>query len=562
MNGRAWIAALALLAACQTYRPPPAPDAGVTLFHNGRIYLGDPAWSQVEALLVEDGRVRAAGTRAELERLVPAGRLVDLGGAIAVPGLQDAHAHLEGFGASLESVDLRGVASYEELVARVAAQAARQPAGSWVLGRGWDQNLWPGGGFPHHQALSERVPDHPVRLERVDGHAVLANARALELAGLAGPQSSEAVPGGRILLDERREPTGVLVDAATALVEQHEPEPDRATRERRILRAQDALLAVGLTAVHDMGVSPSTLEILEDLRAAGRLKLRVIAYLAGNAGLSQDVLARYPLEPDAGDLLSVPGVKLVADGALGSRGAALLEGYSDEPANQGLLLLPEATLRERIATCAKAGLQPAIHAIGDRANRVVLDLYEERVERGGGFRKLRPRIEHAQVVAPEDWARFAALGVVPSMQPTHCTSDMPWAPARLGAERVAGAYAWRRLAPDPAALAFGSDLPVERPHPLEGLYAALTRRGRDGEPAGGFPPMDQALDARAALAAFTSGAAWAAHQEQRRGRLVPGYACDMTVIDVDPLVDAPQKLLSARVLLTVVNGRVVHRSFR
>jgi len=541
--------------------PPPEPLPDATLVYDGRIYLGAPDWRAVDALLVHDGRVVAAGGVKRLEAMAQGKslRTLKLGGAVALPGLQDAHGHLEGLGAALESVDLRGVASYDALIDLVAAQAARQPPGTWVEGRGWDQNLWPDPAFPDHAALSARVPDHPVLLTRVDGHAALVNAAALHVAGLDGEGVAEdVVAGGRVLVDERGRATGVLIDAAVELVSGHLPAPSDAVRVRRILRAQERLLAVGLTAVHDMGVDLATVLLLEQLRAEGRLRLRVVAYLSGNDRLTPQMLEGFPLPPDHGDVLAVAGVKLYADGALGSRGAALLEDYADDPGDRGLTLLTQEQLRDRLAVCAAAGMQPAIHAIGDRANRMVLDAIEEQERRTPAFAALRPRVEHAQVVAPADWSRFAALGVVPSMQPTHCTSDMPWAPQRLGPGRLAGAYAWRRLAPDPAVLAFGSDFPVEAPDPLPGLWAAVTRRGTDGRPGPrGYPDADQRLDLRAALGAFTAGAARAAHQEGRRGRLAPGYACDLTVLDMDPLTDGAEALLHAHVSMTVINGEVV-----
>ena len=549
------------LSACRSEQPKaPRPLGDATLFYDGRIYLGSPGWEPVEAVLARAGRVVATGTVERLEAMADPRSLrrVSLAGGVAVPGLQDAHGHLEGYGAALETVDLRGAASYAEVIERVAAAAAEVPAGTWITGRGWDQNLWEEKAFPQHGPLSERVPDHPVFLRRIDGHAALANARALEIAGLDGVGlDPHPVQGGQLRLDDQGRAAGVLVDAAMGLISAHLDAPDEATRVRRLLLAQEALLADGLTAVHDMGVSISTVLLLERLRASGQLKLRMVEYLSGGAGLTPTVLKGFPLEPDAADRLAVIGVKLYADGALGSRGAALLDEYADDPGNRGLMMSSPEELADRISILAAAGLQPAVHAIGDRGNRVVLDAYERELRRNPDFAHLRPRIEHAQVVSALDWARFADLGVVPSMQPTHCTSDMPWAPERLGPERVSGAYAWRRLAPDASALAFGSDFPVEDPDPLEGLHAAVTRQGRDGRPEGGFPDRMHRLSMGEALAGFTSGAAHAAHQEDRRGRLAPGYFADLTVIDRDPFEVPPEDLLRAEVILTVINGEVV-----
>jgi predicted amidohydrolase YtcJ len=308
-----------------------------------------------------------------------------------------------------------------------------------------------------------------------------------------------------------------------------------------------------------MGTSRPMLALLQDLRASGDLSLRVVAYLETSGDLDKKSLAGFPMAPDPRDVLSVPGVKIYADGALGSRGAALLEPYSDAPTDRGLLILTEEELSTRLALVTRAGLQPAVHAIGDRANRIVLDCYERLSIAVPGFRDLRPRIEHAQVVAPKDWQRFPALGVVPSMQPTHATSDMAWVVARLGPERARGAYAWRGRAPARRRRARGRAIPGGQPDPLHGLYAARTRAKADGRQDEALLP-EQRLDGAAALAGFTSGAAWAARQDDRRGKLLPGYACDLTVLGVDPTSCAPAELLADAVRMTVGNGRVVWRA--
>lgn len=549
--------ALALLA------DPPQEAPGATLFHGGDIYVAAEG-PVVEALLVRDGRVLAAGPEARLRsRLGGHGvsteslRTVDLGGAVAVPGLADGHGHLEGYGDFLESVDLRGVTSFGELIRRVAAQAERQPPGTWIQGRGWDQNLWAGKSMPHHDDLSTAVPEHPVFLTRVDGHAALVNARALRRAGLVGEiRDPLRVQGGEILLDAQGEASGVLVDTAMGIVTRRIPGPTLEDRKRRLVLAQDALLAEGIVCVHDMGLSPSTVTILQDLIERDRFQLRVIAYLRGNALLPQDVLEAYPADLAGGDQLRVVGVKLMIDGALGSRGADLLEDYADREGHTGLSRYSKETLQELVEAYAAAGLQPATHAIGDRGNRLVLDAFEDAMIRVPGLRDLRPRIEHAQIVHRDDWARFSILGVIPSVQPTHCTSDMRWVPDRIGFDRVPGAYAWRRLAPDVDVLAFGSDFPVERPNPLAGLYAARTRSDAAGLPEGGFL-ADQRMSGTEALHGFTEGCAYAAHEETSRGKLAVGYAADMTVLDFDPVRCDPAELLDGRVLMTVIDGQVV-----
>ncbi len=554
-----WIPAiLLLLAACA------APTSRPVLVCNGTIYLGAVGsaqhWPKVEALLLRDGRVSAAGSRAELEALAPEHEVLNLRGKTAIPGLQDAHGHFEALGAALESVDLRGCASFAELVERVRVRASQTAPGTWIEGRGWDQNLWNPAAFPHHATLSAATPSHPVVLQRVDGHALLANESAMRAAGVAGVRSDESVgEGGRILLDAQGFPTGVFIDAACELVQRAVPPPTRAQRRERFLRAQSELLSLGLTAIHDMGIDREGFEILRDLAARGELRIRAVEYLSGDAALSSERLAGLPTARDPDDLLSLVGVKLYADGALGSRGAALLEPYHDDPTHRGLTLLSEEELARAIAVCADHRLQPAVHAIGDRANRAVLDAYASRMRSDAGFRELRPRIEHAQVVAPEDWPRFEELGVIASMQPTHATSDMPWAPARLGEQRIAGAYAWRRLCPDPTRLAFGSDFPVESPDPRAGIYSAVTCADPDGRPSEGFRP-DQRLTLPEALSTFTAGAAYAARQDDCRGRLLPGFAADITVLRRDPF-EVPVALWRTEpVLATLVNGEVVYDS--
>ena len=567
----------ALLTACQSAGAPGATSledgaAGEpvlydqVLYENGRIWLDAMAADHVHAMLVADGHVLAIGSEAQRlagsHRMLASMRRVDLGGAVVVPGLQDAHGHVANLGELLETLDLSACTSFEEVVALVAAEAGQRPRGEWIVGRGWDQTRWPGGDFPHHAALSAASPDHPVYLRRVDGHAALANAHALRLAGLLGASGAQApvVPdpeGGVVHRDEDGAPTGVLIDAAMGLVGELRPEPSREEIRRRLLAAQEALVGAGLVAVHDMSLAPAVLAEQRRLEREGLWKLRVLGYLWANDGMTAEI-ARSPGATDADPhaKIRVRGAKLMLDGALGSRGAALFEDYHDAPGVRGHLLMEPSAFAQLLDAVVEAGLQPAVHAIGDQANRVLLDAYADRIARDPSFVRMRPRVEHAQVVSPQDLRRFEALGVVLSMQPTHATSDMRWAEARLGPERVRGAYAWRRLAEDPATLAFGSDFPVERYAPLEGLYAARTRRDREGNPLGGWF-ADQRLSAREALAAFTSGAARAVGEESLRGHLRPGAAADFTVLDVDPVNDAAEALLSARVLRTVIDGETV-----
>lgn len=542
---------------------PSVPGAKrATLYRGGTIELNDGKGTTAEALLSLDGWVIAVGTVEKLRRL-PDGKQaieVDIRGQTAVPGLQDAHGHMGLFGASLESVDLRGCASFDELVARVAERAAHAREGAWILGQGWDQDLWPDKAFPVHTLLSDATHANPVYLVRVDEHAALVNRAAMVAAKLDKVHRAEPqVTGGRVLMDRDMRPTGVLVDRGMDLVQKLIPKPTRGQIETRILAAQEKLLPLGLTCVHDMGVTRQELDVYEKLRASGQLRLRIVAYLAGTEELTDEMVAGLPLAPDERDMLSCPGVKLIADGALGSRGAALLLDYADAPGERGHMILDTAALSARIALCQKYGLQPAVHAIGDLANRTVLNVYQTLLTVYPEAIELRPRVEHAQVVSLRDWARFPGLGVIPSMQPVHAVSDAPWAIDRLGRDRARGAYAWRALAPELGRLAFGSDFPVESPDPLAGLFAARMRSS-PGDAPDKVLPADQSLDGIAALAGFTSGAAYAAHQDERRGRLLPGYATDMTVLTIDPVTCAASDLTKAKVTMTVINGEVVWRA--
>ncbi|MEZ5989166.1 MAG: amidohydrolase [Planctomycetota bacterium] len=499
------------------------------------------------AIAIQGDRILAVTDRVGVLRFRGAAtRIREYPGAHAFPGLVDAHGHLLGLGASLEELALGDLRDLHDLVARVAATAASRPKGSWILGRGWDQNRWPDKAMPDHHELSLAVPDHPVLLTRVDGHAVLANAKALALAGIDARTPDP--DGGRILRDGAGEPTGVLVDYATSLVARLVPPTGLERVDARLLAAQEHLLSLGLTRVHDAGIGPIVRRRLEALRDAGAWTLGVYGMLTPPAGGLPD-LDESP--PEA--LLRFRAVKLYADGALGSRGAALLAPYADEPGTSGLLVTPPEELLARIREARAKGYQPCVHAIGDRANRIVLEAYREVY--GAGLAKARPRIEHVQVLAPEDLEAFPATGVVASMQPTHLTSDMPWAPARLGPARIAGAYAFRTLADAGAPLAFGSDFPVEPASPFEGLFAAVTTvPPRD--PRGAPLRPDQRMPRLGALRAFVLGPAFAAFEEDVRGRVRGGWVADLTIVDRDLVTVPDEALLGTLVLATVVAGRL------
>jgi predicted amidohydrolase YtcJ len=420
------------------------------------------------------------------------------------------------------------------------------PKGEWVLGRGWDQNDWADQAMPVHRTLSTAIPDHPVWLTRVDGHAGLANAAALAAAGIT--RDTKTAGGGEVLFDADGEPTGVLVDQAMDAIRL--PALTSAQLRERLLAAHDACLQHGLTCVHDAGVSRAVLDTMVALHAEGRWHLRTYVLLDPN---ERELIERGVWQTKDSCLV-VRAVKAYADGALGSRGAVLLEPYSDRPAWKGLLLNTTAGIRELAQLCADHGMQLCVHAIGDAANRAVLDAYEA-VQCDGPFFARRFRIEHAQVVADSDFARFDALGVLPSMQPTHLTSDMPWATARLGPERVQRAYAWRRFHRLGVVVPFGSDFPVESVDPRRGIYAAVTTRSLAG---GDALRPDQRLSREQALRGFTLHAAFAMFAEQKLGTIEPGKFADFTVFDRDLLTCSDAELLQAKVLLTVIGGQVVY----
>ena len=540
---------LAALLAAGACSQAPAPRCG-RLFVDGVVHTGRGV--ERAAVAVTDGRIAAVVPEAEVGPWrQAAGEVVDLHGAHVYPGFTESHGHYAGYGMALEQVDLGGAASYEEVIERVRAAAAALPAGSWVMGRGWDQNLWPDKAFPTQAKLSAAVPDHPVLLRRVDGHAVLTNAAGLAAAGITAATPEPA--GGRIFREPDGSPTGVLVDTAAALVERVIPAETAADIERRVLLAGRKLTELGFTEIHDAGTSRATLRVLRRLESEHRLPLRVYVMLDGtDDGLLDAELPAGPsTSPDG--MLTVRAVKLYADGALGSRGAWLSAPYSDDPSTSGTEVTSEARLAEVVGRAGEAGFQPCIHAIGDAAVTRVLDIFQR--ELGDRSRELRPRVEHAQIVRPEDVPRFAAIGAIASVQPTHCTSDMPWAPSRLAQARVAWSYRWRSLLDAGARLCFGSDVPVENPDPRRTLWSAVTRRPEDGAgPAGGWNPAER-LTRHEAVEGYTSWAAYAAFEESRRGAVAPGYAADLTIFDRDLEAGTPEEARQAVVLRTVVAGR-------
>ena len=517
------------------------------------------AGAPARALAVQGNRVAFVGDSARAAAWIgPGTHVVDLHGGTIVPGLVDAHFHLHNLGMSLRMIDLVGTTSWREVVDRVVAAAATPTAGEWVIGRGWDQNDWETKAFPTSAAIDSLLPGRPVFIERVDGHAALASAAALQRAGIgAGTPDPE---GGRILRDSVGRPTGVLIDRATDAVRAIVPPPTAAEEESVLALAMRTCAAAGLSGVHDVQSSAATIAALERMDAGARLPIRVYAFIdADDPGLLR-VLEAGPRMPAGGGHLTVRGMKIELDGALGSRGAALLAPYADEPGRSGHLRFDEQEFARLVGLAWSRGFQVATHAIGDRANRLALDTYEAQGGAGGGalgVAERRPRIEHAQVIAPEDVPRFGRLGVIASMQPTHATSDMYWAEDRVGPARLAGAYAWRSLLASGARLALGSDCPVESHDPRLGLYAAITRQDAKRWPEGGWRPRER-LTALEALEGFTKGAAFASFEENRLGTLEIGREADFVLLSANPLAIDAAEIPRLRVLGTWVAGALVH----
>lgn len=538
-----------------TLAAPLAAQPADLIVVNARVYTADDARPLAEAFAVRDGKVAFVGSSREARALGgPSTRVVDLDGRTVIPGMVDAHAHYGGLAQTLSTVDLMGVPSYDELIARVRARAAALPKGTWVQGRGWDQNQWADGQFPTHEALSAAVPDHPVYLTRVDGHAALVNTAAMRAANLT--RATRDPSGGRILKSATGEPTGVLIDRAQGLVSRVIPPQTREDTRRALLEAQRVMHRWGLTGVHDAGAGRAMIELYEEMARAGELDLRLYAMIADDSAAIAHFMTLGPRSSLHNGRLWVRSIKLYSDGALGSRGAALLEPYSDDPGNSGLLISPLEHIRDVAERALQRGFQVNSHAIGDRGNRIVLDAYEQALDRVPRADH-RFRIEHAQILHYSDIPRFAQLGVIPSMQASHQTSDMYWAGKRLGPERLLGAYAWRSLLNTGVIIPNGSDFPVEYVNPLISFHAAIARQDANDYPVGGWYP-DQRMTRDEALKSMTLWPAYSAFQEDELGSITVGKHADFVVLDQDIMRVPAELVLETQVLSTWVGGRVVH----
>ena len=547
---------LALLALSVTAQAQP------TVLHNATIYTVDPAQPTAEALAFEDGEILAVGSEVDVLAAYPGARRLDAEGRTVVPGLIDAHAHLMNLGTLLMQANLVGTVSKTDVVERLQRYAVTLPDSVWLIGRGWDQNDWEVQDFPTAADLDAAFPDRPVLLERIDGHAQWANTAALRAAGIDPDAPAPAdPPGGSFLRTDDGRPTGVLIDNAEEVVLAVIPPTPEAVLQQRMEAALAETARHGLTGIHDAGYDSGRIDLrLFALYQAavdvGAFPLRLYAMIGGE-GAAFDYFCEQGALVDYGGRLTIRSVKVYLDGALGSRGAALIEPYSDDPGNSGLTRLPFEDLAPLAARAMRCGLQVNTHAIGDRANRVVLDAYEAAIaETGGG--PGRHRIEHAQiVVTPDDIARFAPLGIIASMQPTHATSDMPWAEDRVGPDRIEGAYAWRTFLDSGARLALGSDFPVERVSPLLGFYAAVTRQDAEQKPDGGWFP-DQRLTRAEALRGFTLDAAYAAFMEDEVGSLEVGKRADFVVLSRDIMTVPAPEILETDVVATFLDGAAIY----
>jgi predicted amidohydrolase YtcJ len=526
------------------------------LLLNARVVTMNEKQPTAQAIAIRADRIAWVGSNDEAKRLYPkAARTIDLHGATILPGIIDAHTHLIDLGQSLVRLNLKDAATEKEMVERVKQRVASAAPNEWILGWGWDEGKW-ASNYPSNRALSDVSPNNPVFLVGLHTFAAWANKRALELAGIT--RDTQDPENGKILRDEKTgEPTGILLNRAQALIEKHIPPMTLVQMKRAIQLAARECVRNGLTSVQEAKVTPIMIQAFRELVQEDRMPIRIYAMLDGaDKNLVDEWLKRGP-EIDPRHQLTVRSFKLFADGALGSRGAALLEPYTDAPQTKGVMTTPQSEVYSLTLRSLQHGFQVCTHAIGDAANRAVLDAYAQASHDTPEARDPRLRIEHAQVLAPEDIPRFVKLGVIASMQPTHCTSDMPWAEKRLGPQRVKGEYAWRSVKDTGAHLPLSSDFPGETLNPFHGIYAAITRQDAEGNPPGGWYP-EQRLTIDEALRGYTVEAAYAEFEGSAKGSIETGKLADLTVISKDITKLPPKELLSIRVLKTFVGGKTVY----
>jgi predicted amidohydrolase YtcJ len=544
----------------------PAPQAPADLvLTNGKVVTVDDKQPEARAVAVRAGRIVAVGTEKDIRRFIgPSTQVVDLKGALAIPGIIDSHGHFTGLGAAKMILDLTKARSWDEIVAMVREAARTAKPGQWIQGRGWHQEKWDKvpepniDGLPYHDALSQAAPSNPVLLEHASGHSSLANAKAMELSGITAKTPDPK--GGQIIRDAKGNPIGAFLENAQGLIRVREakltPEEALAKERREVELAVAECLKQGVTTFHDAGASFQTIELYKRMAEEGTLGVRLYVMLGETNRALAARGAAYRMIGAADNHLTVRSIKRFMDGALGSHGAWLLEPYADLPGSTGLNTDPLPDIRETAKFAIENGFQVCIHAIGDRANREVLDIYEEAFRSHPDKKDARWRIEHAQHLSPADIPRFGRLGVIASMQAVHCTSDGPWVVKRLGEKRAEeGAYVWRKLIDSGAVIANGTDVPVEPVDPMPGFYAAMTRRMKDGT---AFFPEEK-MSRTEALRAYTINGAFAAFEEGIKGSLTPGKLGDITVLSKDILTCPEEEIRSAEVLYTIVGGKILYR---
>jgi predicted amidohydrolase YtcJ len=548
-----------LIAACCAASGTLAETAD-TVFINGNVHTGNQRTSHAEAIAVKAGRFVFVGSNADAKTLQKtATRVIDLGGKTVVPGLTDSHCHIFGIGEREMNLNLEGANSLEDFLTRVRERAAKTEHGKWITGRGWIETFWQPPQFPNRSDLDEIAPNNPVFLTRADGHAAIANSVALSMARIE--KNTQNPFGGEILKDKQTgEPTGILLDHAQELVAKSIPKPTEAEREKALLLGVKREIELGWCQIQNAGSDLTNIESIRHAFDAGKVKLRIYNAVYG-PGPASEVLLREGIILDRSEhRFTQRTIKVMFDGSLGSRGAALLEPYSDGPETSGYLTQKESDLLPMFEQALERGVQVETHAIGDRANRVILDLYERALmsvppERRK-VREPRWRVEHAQIIGPQDIPRFSKLGVIASMQPSHAISDLFFAPSRLGKERLAGAYAWQSLIKSGAIIAGGSDAPVERGEPMIEFYAAVARKSVKGFSGDGWHP-EQAVSREQALKMFTAWPAYAAFEEQDKGSIEVGKLADLTVLSKDIMKIPEPEILATICAMTVIGGEIV-----
>lgn len=521
-------------------------------FVNCTVYTMDSTAPLAETVVFSNGKIVYAGDAAGADKYRSA-RAIDLAGSIVLPGLIDAHAHMNSLGRSIEELNLRGIRSKAEILKIVLDKLPDTEPGEWISGRGWDQNLWEGKEFPHWRDL-QGTEANPVFLKRVDGHAVWANKTVIDICAI--DRNTPDPEGGKIIRDAAGNPTGVFLDNAAGLISAKIPKPSDDIRKKRMLRAMQKCSQNGLTGVGDAWVTQKNIDTYRELIGEDKMTVRVYGMLADSSHLREAYYQSGPVLGEGDGMLTIRSIKLFADGALGSRGGLLFEPYSDDPSTCGIEVTGEEEIYEAAKAALSAGFQVCTHAIGDQGNHQVLNAYERALSEVP-VKKHRLRVEHCQILLPSDLPRFREFGFIASMQPTHATSDMPWAEDRVGPERIKGAYAWMNMLSTGAVLAFGSDFPVEEVNPLLGIYSAVTRKDLSGNPADGWYP-GQCLTIEEAVSAFTAGAAYAQFQENEIGMIKAGMRADFTVLDRDIFQIHPSEIPETRVSKTIVGGKIVY----